>query len=384
MQTKVILLSEIISPYRIPVFNAVAESLGNQFLVLFFGESEKRRHWRVYKEKIKFRYAVLPHLLFQKQDSSPLFFNPTIFFRLTKYSPRILIIGGYHHPSCLLAILYAKIFRKKVILWCESTKYEQRFNHALKIIYKKWFINNCDGYIVPGRASWEYLVSLGARKENISVAPNAVDNDFFTGACEKYKTNREVFKASKGYPEKLVIYVGRLIDSKGIPDLLNAFKMLSHKQSDIGLLIVGSGKQQERYKHFCKINNLNNVFFEGFVHQEDIPAYYTVSDCLVLPTHSDPWGLVLNEAMACSLPVISSDVAGAVRDLIINGENGYIFKKGNIQELTDYLDDILSDEQKRIRMGERSRDIIKGYSVLKCAQGFVRATQDLKKQPDLV
>lgn len=102
-----------------------------------------------------------------------------------------------------------------------------------------------------------------------------------------------------------------------------------------------------------------------------------MADVLVLPTYSDPWGLVLNEAMACKLPVISSDIAGAAYDLISHGENGYIFKKGNIQQLATYIEDILNDEQKRIRMGQSSFDIIKDYSPSKCAQGFIQAIREI-------
>ncbi len=79
MKRKIILLTEIISPYRIPVFNEIAQSLQERFLVFFLGATEKRREWKIYKEEIKFYYKVLPHLLCQGKNSSPYFFNPTIF-----------------------------------------------------------------------------------------------------------------------------------------------------------------------------------------------------------------------------------------------------------------------------------------------------------------
>lgn len=373
---RVVLLTEIISPYRIPVFNEIAEDTRDRFLVLFFGESEGRRQWKIYKEKIKFHYEVLPHLLFQRENSTPYFFNPTLFYKLIKCSPEIIIAGGYHHPSFLLAILYIKLFRRKIILWCESNKYDYRSNHPLKEIYKRWFVKNCSGYIVPGKASFEYLISLGAKVERIYLAPNAVDNDYFSRACLKYRETKEMFKQNKGYPQKIILYVGRIIEQKGISDLLKAFQILSALQSDLGLVFVGNG-QQARYRNFCKTNRIKNIFFEGFVHQEDLPSYYAIADVFVLPTHSDPWGLVLNEAMASSLPVISSDAAGAAVDLIINEENGYIFKRGNIQQLTSCLKGILNDEQKKARMGQNALNIIKNYSPLRCAQGFLKAIKEM-------
>ncbi len=269
--------------------------------------------------------------------------------------------------------------KRKIILWCESNRYEyeKRSNYPLKEAYKRWFVRNCDDYIVPGKASEEYILSLGARQDKIWRAPNAVDNDYFSQVSEKYSADKEIFKQSKGYPNRLILYVGYLIDQKGALDLLKAFQMLSCKQSDLGLLLIGSGGEKERYKNFCKINNIKNVFFEGFIHQEDLPIYYAIADVFVLPTHSDPWGLVLNEAMASKLPVISSDAAGAAYDLIINGENGYIFKRGDIQQLVNYLKDILGDEEKRMSMGQRSFSVIQDYSPLKCARGFIKAIREI-------
>jgi glycosyltransferase involved in cell wall biosynthesis len=367
---RIILLTETISPYRIPVFNELAQALGEQFLVLFLGETEKRRKWRVYREKIKFYFEVLPNLLLQKKGANPYFFNPTIIFRLMKHSPDIIISSGYYQPSSLIALCYAKFFQKRFILWCESNEYDQRYRNPLKEAYKCWFIKNCMGYIVPGKASLEYLLLLGADAEKIGVAPNAVDNDYFSSACDKYRENKKIFKEMKGYPDKIILYVGRLVDRKGIPDLLKAFKRISYRQPDLGLLIIGSGEEEERYREFCKINNLKDVFFTGFVHQEELPAYYAIADVFVLPTHSEPWGLVLNEAMACKLPVICSNAAGAAHDLIINGENGYTYEKGNIDELVMALEKVLNSDQRSI--GLRSYGIIQNFSPQRCAFGFLK------------
>jgi len=371
MKAKVILLTEIISPYRIPVFNEIAQSLQDRFLVLFLGETEKRRRWKIYKEDIEFHYEILPHILWQKKGSNPYFFNPTILYKLIRHSPDVIITGGYQHPAYFLAMLYAKIFKKRIILWCESNKYDLRLYHPWNEFYKRWFARNCDGYIVPGKASLEYLISLGANTEKIWEAPNAVDNDYFSRSCDKYRKDKEAFKLAKGYPKKLILYVGRLIEQKGISDLLKAFQILSHKQSDLGLLLIGSGEQEKQYMAYCRANNIKNVFFTGFVHQEELPAYYAISDIFVLPTHSDPWGLVLNEAMASKLPVISSEVAGAAYDLIKEGENGYTYQKGNIEELCEVIENVLNSN--RDAMGIKSYEIIQNFSPQKCAQGFIRA-----------
>ena len=376
MPQKVILLTETISPYRIPVFNEIARELEGEFLVLFFGESEKRRQWKIYKEKIKFSYEVLPNILFQKQGLTPYFFNFTIFYKLLKHSPDIIIISGYSQPSSFLAILYAKLFKKQLVLWCESNQYDQRYRRSFKKTYKRWFVKNCAGYIVPGQASFEYLLTLGASSEKIYRAPNAVDNDYFSRVADQQRKAKEQFKQSKGYPEKILLYVGRLVDQKGIFDLFRAFQSICNNQPKLGLVLIGNGEKEEYYKNFCQIHNIKKVFFTGFVHQEDLPAYYACADVFVLPTHSEPWGLVLNEAMACKLPVVSSDVAGAAADLIINGRNGYIYEKGNINRLAETLDKVLNSDCES--MGLESYEIIQKFSPQKCARGFLEAITKIK------
>lgn len=369
MPAKVVLLTEIISPYRIPVFNEIARNLRHQFLVVFFAESRRERLWRIYKENIRFSYKVLPGISAHRKDSTRYFLNPTIIYELGEYSPDVIIVSGYSHPSSFLAMLYAKMFKQRIILWGESNKYDQRYYYPLKESYKRWYVKNCTEYLAAGAASFEYLVSLGAVADRIWVAPDAVDNDFFSQAYDKERKVKEMFRCSKGYPEKIILYVGRLIDQKGIFDLLKAFQALLHKRPDLGLVLLGNGPQENAYKHFCQVNNLKNVFFEGFVHQEDLPAYYAIADVLVLPTHSDPWGLVINEAMACKLPVIATDVAGAVQDLIYNGENGYVYKKGDIGGLVKSIQRVLNGDKGK--MGQKSYEIVQNYSPQKCAQGFL-------------
>ncbi|MBN1914262.1 MAG: glycosyltransferase family 4 protein [Candidatus Omnitrophica bacterium] len=370
MRRKVIIITEIISPYRIPVFNEIAKILGENFKVFFLSETEKRRDWKVYKDKIRFAYDVLPGISLQKSQGEPHFFNPGIFFRLAKESPDVVVTGGYQHPSYILALFYSLLFRKKFILWSEV---HQRNDHPLKQAYKRWFIRRCNGYLVPGNSALDYILFYGAEKEKVWVAPDAVDNDYFFKAVSSCGPQAEGLRKKNNYPSKLILYVGRLIGYKGIIDLLEAFKSVSAEDPQAGLLFAGDGAAQEEYKAYCRVNIIGNVFFAGFIQQESLPLYYALAKVLVLPSRFEPWGLVLNEAMASGLPVIASSACGASRDLIQQGENGFVYRVGDIAELAGYLRDVLGDESRRIKMGKRSLDIISNYSPQKCAQGMIRA-----------
>ena len=150
----------------------------------------------------------MPGILFPAWRLIALFLQPYNFYRLLRYSPDVIIIGSYHDPSSFLAIVYAKLFRRRVILWCESNKYDYRGNFPLKMLYKRWFIDNCNAYVVPGKASFEYLISLGAFAEKIWVAPNAVDNEYFSHSCDKYKDKKKHLSAQRVIREDLFFMWG--------------------------------------------------------------------------------------------------------------------------------------------------------------------------------
>lgn len=373
---KTALLTEIISPYRIPVFNVIAKELGEQFKVFFYGKLGKRRSWEIHILRINFRYEMLPGICLQKAGGTPYFVNPTIIYHLWRFNPDVVISGGYNHPSSLLALFYAKLYGKRLILWSESNIFDKRSSSKMKRAYKEWFVKNCTEYVVPGKAAFEYLIDLGAPEEKVWIAPDAVDNYYFTEMSEKAEKRINEFKEKKGYPKKVLLYVGRLIKEKGVLDLLKAFEKISDKKRNLGLVLVGKGGEEENYKNFCAEKNLKNIFFEGFIPQSQLPVYYAAADVFVLPTYSDTWGLVLNEAMACKLPVISSNVAGASFDLIDEGRNGFTFKKGNIDDLVCQILRVLNGNIEK--MGEESFKIIKNYSPKRCAQGFVEVIRQTK------
>ena len=127
------------------------------------------------------------------------------------------------------------------------------------------------------------------------------------------------------------------------------------------------------YAKYCREHKFRDVFFEGFKQQNELPFYYGVADIMVVPSMRDEWGLVMNEAMAASLPVIASDRAGATHDLIEHGVNGYRFSAGEAGELAHWLAELLENEVLRHQMGERSLEIIQQFSPRKCAEGFLRA-----------
>jgi glycosyltransferase involved in cell wall biosynthesis len=368
MKRKAILLTEIISPYRIPVFNAIAKRLGHEFLALFFGETESRRQWQVQCDRIEFDYQVLPGFRFQRRGRNPFFFNPTVLAILMKHRPEVLVLGGYHHPTSLLVLAFARLFETPLVLWGESNLNDERSSQPMLEAYKRWFMRHCTKFLAVGTSSRDYFLAYGVRPKDVHIAPNAVDNDFFFRKSFEYRQNNPLREL---YPYQVILYVGRVIQAKGVMNLICAYEMIAN-QVDAGLLIVGDGQDKDRYEVYCRERELDRAQFIGFVHQEELPMYYALADVFVFPTHSDPWGFVLNEALACGLPVISTDVAGAMPDLVRHGRNGYVFSKGDVDALAAYLLQILRDDDRARAMGQESLRISQDHSPERCAAGFLR------------
>ncbi|MBS59842.1 MAG: hypothetical protein CL606_00795 [Anaerolineaceae bacterium] len=374
----VAILTEIISPYRIPVFNELSADPRIDLEVLFFSKTERRRSWRIPFEKIYFRYRVLQGILVsQRYQGGPIFLNPTIMYDIWRGKYHSIICFGYHHPTIWLALIACKMSRTRVLLWSESTGMDHRAPNKIVEYIKRYLVSKFDGFVAAGRSQVDYLESIGAKDNRIWVAPDSVDSDFFVEKTKEYRDRKDEIKLELGIFGPVILYVGRMLDDKGIPELIEAFQKVIVVE-DAMMLLVGDGPDLERYQEVCNRKSLTSVIrFEGFCSQEVLPKYYAIADFLVFPTRSDPWGLVLNEAMCAGLPVICSVAAGASAELVRPGRNGLVHQPGNVEEIRDHMLALLKDSTKRTKMGLASQQAIEAFHPTKMAQGFAEAVFDL-------
>ena len=117
---------------------------------------------------------------------------------------------------------------------------------------------------------------------------------------------------------------------------------------------------------------MTNVHFEGFKLKNELEKYYRAADLFVLPTREDIWGLVIQEAMACGLPVISTDKCAAALELIKHGENGYIIPCEDVCLLEEYIQVIISSENIARKFGAKSLEIIKSFTIEKMVEGHLK------------
>jgi len=278
------------------------------------------------------------------------------------FNPAVVNLTGYYDIASWTILFYCKLKGIKTILSNESTANDHDRN-TLKEYLKALIINKFDGYFNFGTLSENYILSLGISSKKMLVKLNCVDNKALNEIYLKYLPDRIQSQKILEISPKNFIFVGRLIDFKNLYYFLEAFKEAQTRSSYAwGLIILGDGELKEDLQQFIINHNIQNVHFQSSVSWQKVPEYLALSNVLVLPSYSEPWGLVVNEAMACGLPVVVSDKCGSAVDLVKNGENGFTFSPKNKKQLTNILLKFMNNEVDAEQMGLASQRIIKEYS----------------------
>jgi glycosyltransferase involved in cell wall biosynthesis len=376
MKYGLVVISEIIAPYRIPVFNALARRPEIDLKVIFLAKTDpSTRQWRIYADEIQFAYEIMPSWRTRLKKYN-LLLNQKVIHSLRKANPDAIVCGGYNYLASWQALRWAKQNDVPFLLWCESTANDKRAGHRLVESLKKNFFDKCDGCIVPGSAAGEYGRQMGVSPEHIFLAPNAVDNELFASRANEARGSAPWLRADLNLPERYFLFVGRLVKSKGVLELLEAYGSLNENlRSQVGLVLAGDGPLRPELERLAKSTCPGTVRFAGFVQRDDLAKYYGLADCLVFPTHSDPWGLVVNEAMACGVPVICGQSAGCAADLV--KANGRLIDSRSVEQLAHAMEELAGDEDLRRQMSRQSLKIIQNYSPELCAAGIAESASTI-------
>ena len=377
---RLVILTEIIAPYRIPVFNALARREEIDLHVIFLAESDpKLRDWLVYKDEIRFSYQVLPSWR-RKFAGHNLLLNRGLKSGLQRAAPDAILCGGYNYVASWQAMSWARRRRVPFILWVESTERDIRSRNRVIEFLKRRFIKRCSAFVVPGKSSLRYVMSYGVLERDVFTAPNAVDTELFAQRAEAVRQEAEKRRQALQLPPRFFLFVGRLVREKGVFDLLEAYgKLTLELRTLVSLVLVGEGIAREEVTRRARQIVPGQVRCAGFVQRDHLADYYALAEGFVFPTHSDTWGLVVNEAMACGLPVIASDAAGCVADLIEDSWNGWVVRRGDVIQLASAMEELGRDPDGRARMGNHSRERILSYSPEACAAGIAQAARSVAR-----
>jgi glycosyltransferase involved in cell wall biosynthesis len=377
MKRRLVILTEIISPYRIPLFNALAEHAAVDSHVIFLAETDPTlRQWQVYKKEIRFSYEVLSSWR-RRFGKYNMLINRGVSDALSRSSPDVILCGGYNYIASWQALRWAKARRIPFVLWSESNARDLRRGHAVVEFLKRLFLSKCSGVVVPGRAAREYLCTDKSVKDDVVfTAPNAVDNVLFAKAAAAARENADRHRRELNLPERYFLFAGRLVREKGIFELLAAYAKLEESiRLQVGLVFVGDGGSRGRLEQEASAVSPGVIRFAGFAQREELAIYYALAEALVLPTYADTWGLVVNEAMACSLPVVLSSAAGCVPELLRQNWNGFLVQPRDVSSLAWAMRGLADQPDLPATMGANGAQHIAHYSPNEWVEGIERMVE---------
>ncbi len=297
---------------------------------------------------------------------------------LNSIQPRALLIPGYSDLCCLAAAVWGRLRHARTVLMLESTEIDRPRIRAKEFIKKTLVKVLFDFGFVGGQRTMSYLEKLGMDARRIEPAYDVVDNAFFTRGADKARDT--LSPADFGLPSHYFLYVGRLSPEKNLPRLLNAFRYYLDHGGSWPLILVGMGPREQELRRTAEsLGIAEAVQFAGFKNGRDLFPYYAFASCFVLPSIREPWGLVVNEAMASGLPTLVSNRCGCAPELVATGINGYVFDPLEESDLAGKLLRMSSlPEEERAAMGLASLRIISGFSPARWAESAAKVLS----QPD--
>ncbi len=319
-----------------------------------------------------YKYTFLRNYSFRPSSRFWGVINPGVMSEIIRRRYDAILIFGWAHFSNWLAIITAMLTGTRVLLHAETPMNQEIFKKGLKsgirnVVLKQLF-KRVTAFLYIGSENRKFYEYFGVPRDKLFFAPYAVDNERYFREDRLLPADRGALKKAAGVPDKapVILFVGKLSDKKRPLDLLKAYELLlgSWRGGEKPALVyVGDGPLRGMLERYTADHNLTSVLFAGFRNQLELSSYYAIADVFVLPSgFGETWGLVVNEAMCFGVPVIVSDMVGCGGDLVLQGENGYVFPLGDYEQMARCLSAILSNEAMRKKHGELSRRIIMTYS----------------------
>ncbi|WP_013334349.1 glycosyltransferase family 4 protein [Gloeothece verrucosa] len=305
---------------------------------------------------------------------------------LDNLKPDIVAIPGWGFSLSRAALFWCKRHQVPAILMSE-TKWDDEKRQWWQERLKFWlYIKKYDAALVGGKLHRDYLVKLGFPSDRIFLGYDAVDNDYFTKSAEAARLDPAAARQRQPkIPNKpYFIALTRLLKRKNVHRLVEAFAVYRQQVGNNqawNLVICGSGEEEDTIRNFIQEKQLqNSIHLPGFISYQALGDWYGLASAFVHPALQEQWGLVVNEACAAGLPILCSRTVGASYELVIEGENGFLFDPENTQDIARSLLTIHQiDPTLKNQMGKASQKIVTNYSPTQFSEGILKAIAALSK-----
>ena len=363
---KILYLTNIPSPYRVDYFNELGKYCDLTVLFEMRGHKTRDKSWKEFKIK-SFKGVFLKGPEFLEDGK--------LGFEVIKYLKKgfydYIIVANMSTITGMMAIFWMRL--RKINYCIEGDGGFAGTGKGLKEWMKKRLIAPAQICFSTSKSLDEYYLKYGALKERIYRYP-------FTSLYEKEILKSPISSEEKrrlkdeiGISEKYnIIYVGSFIYRKGVDLLIKAVSGLS---DEWGIYLIG-GAPIDEYLELKKEFGIKQVHFIEFKKSNDLKKYYMASDLFVLATREDIWGLVVNEAMANALPVITTKKCGAGCTLIKNGYNGFLVENEDVKELSNKINELVESQELRLQCAKNALNTISEYTI----ENMVKAHMDVFKK----
>ena len=286
---------------------------------------------------------------------------------------RAVAIPGWSNLTALAALRWCIEQNMPCIVMTESGASDKSRSRSSEWI-KTQILTLCSAALAGGSRHRDYLLELGLDQDRIFLGYDAVDNDYFRQKAEEVRGQRSEVRKDYGLPGNYFLASARFLPTKNLVTLLRAYADYVRRSSALGwdLVLLGDGPLRSQLVAECEsLRIIGKVHLPGFVQYEELPMYYALAGAFVHASISEPWGLVVNEAMASGLPLIVSRKCGCVPELLEEGRNGFSFSPENADELAALLLRMaaFSDAEREL-MARRSSRIVDSWSVERFANGL--------------
>jgi 1,2-diacylglycerol 3-alpha-glucosyltransferase len=310
---------------------------------------------------------------------------------LLEFQPQSVFIPGWSSKAAFAALSWCACNGVPAVAMSESTVWDEqrvRWREAVK----RRIVRLCSSALVGGRPHKDYMVKLGMPPERIFSGYDAVDNRYFAGEAEEIRRQKTENRKKHDLPENYFLASARFVEQKNLPRLLEAFA-LYRKKSQAGnapsagwdLILLGDGPlRPDLCRLIAELQLSSCVRLPGFKQYPELPVYYGLASAFIHASTMEPWGLVVNEAMASGLPVLVSNRCGCAADLVQEGVNGFTFDPCNVEQMAESmlrLANLATGDGALKRMGDASQEIIGAWGPERFAQGLLSAAETALKHP---
>jgi len=299
---------------------------------------------------------------------------------LNQIKPAIVVVPGWTDSMALSALAWCGSNQVPAVCMSESTEWDLKRSSWREAV-KRRIVGLCSAALVGGRPHKDYMVKLGMDPDRIFSGYDAVDNHYFAEKAEEGRKEKTVNRKQLALPENYFLASARFVEQKNLPRLLEAYA-LYRKKSQTGsslstvwdLVLLGDGPlRPELCRLISELQLGACVHLPGFKQYHELPVYYALAGAFVHASTMEPWGLVVNEAMASGLPVLVSNRCGCAADLVQEGKNGFTFDPGQAEQLAALMLRISASDFPLANFADESRRIIADWGTERFAAGLKAA-----------